>query len=335
MILTKDQLQSITLGAERVEQQDDCIHFYRFTTEQDALYQQRGSALYLKSLGTSGIQLRFLTDSQSLFLSTVITPGSSRTYFAFEVFANGKQIGTLDNYAGKSMTGVYTTSVYPQGEFSRTFDLGVGEKEISIYFPWSVHAAIKTLALDDGASVIPVKPKKTMLCFGDSITQGYDALYPSRKYITRLAELLDAQEYNKAIGGEVFCPELASTKENFVPDYVTVAYGTNDCARGNMDDFINNCKGFLKNVNKNYPNSKVFVITPIWCKAPSETSTLAQLEKWGQVIEEQAKEFENISVISGYGFVPQDENFFGDGHLHPNDQGFDFYFENLSKAVAL
>ena len=332
MILTKDQIKSIALGTERVEEQGGCIHFYRFTKEQDVLYQNRDKALHMKSLGTSGVQLRFLTDSQSLFLKTEITSGSSRSYFAFEVFANGSRIGTLDNFGGKTMTGIYTTDVYPQGEFSKTFDLGMGEKEICIYFPWSAHAAIKTLALDDGASVIPVKPKKTMLCFGDSITQGYDAVYPSSKYITRLAKMLDAQEYNKAIGGEIFFPELADTKEDFVPDYVTVAYGVNDWAKFSLKEFLGNCKSFFCNVSENYPTSKIFVITPIWSKLNYD-SPLGTLENVGKLIEEQAAEFANISVIQGFRFVPQEESLFGDGELHPNDQGFDFYFQNLKKAI--
>ena len=35
--------------------------------------------------------------------------------------------------------------------------------------------------------IAAVKPAKKMLCFGDSITQGYDAAYASNSYIARLA----------------------------------------------------------------------------------------------------------------------------------------------------
>ena len=47
----------------------------------------------------------------------------------------------------------------------------------------------------------------------------------------RLADALGAEEVNKAIGGECFFPELAATKEDFQPEYITVAYGTNDWSR--------------------------------------------------------------------------------------------------------
>ena len=124
----------------------------------------------------------------------------------------------------------------------------------------------------------------------------------------------------------------ADTKEDFVPDYVTVAYGVNDWAKCSLKEFLGNCKSFFCNVSENYPTSKIFVITPIWSKLNYD-SPLGTLENVGKLIEEQAAEFANISVIQGFRFVPQEESLFGDGHLHPNDAGFDCYFENLKKAI--
>ena len=44
---------------------------------------------------------------------------------------------------------------------------------------------------------------------------------------------------------------------------------------------------------------------------------------------EAVADIENITVISGFDFVPKDEKYFGDLRLHPNDEGFDHYVENL------
>ena len=185
MLLTTEQIRSISLGAARIEEKDDGLHFSRFTQEQDALYRQRSEAQYLRSQSASGIQLRFRTDSTTLCLQTEILPGSNRNFFSFDVFVDGKKIDTLDNFGGEALTGIYSLLPFPLGEFSKTFNLGAGAKEVCIVFPWSVKVVLKALRLDDGATVTPVKPSKTMLCFGDSITQGYDACYPSRKYIKR------------------------------------------------------------------------------------------------------------------------------------------------------
>ena len=333
MLLSTAQIRSIALGAVRIEEQTDGIHFSRFTAEQDALYSRRSEAQYLRSQASSGIQFRFVTDSKTFSLQAQLLPGSNRSFFSFDVFVNGKKIDSLNNFDGKEMPPLYPSLSFPLGVFSKEFSLGDGEKEVCVYFPWSVKTVIQTVALDDGASLKPVKPGKIALCFGDSITQGYDATYPSNKYITRLTNMLDAQEYNKAIGGEIFFPELAAAKEDFVPDYIFVSYGTNDHARCTKEEFLHNCTEFFRNIEKNYPNIRVFVITPIWCKTPGANKPLGEHKNMDRVIRAITAEFPNVTTVRGYDFVPQDEAFFADGHLHPNDAGFDHYFENLAKEI--
>lgn len=333
MNLNVAQIREITTGAVRIEEIDDDIHFFRFTKQQEELYKDRSNDFYMKSFATSGIQIRFYTNSQALYLRTEITRGSSRAYFAFDVFVNGKKIDTLDNFSDIDIPQYYTTLNLPYGEFSKKFDLGVGEKEVCIYFPWSVNAVVKELTLDDNSFIKPLKPGIKMLCFGDSITQGYDALYPSNKYISKLADMLNAEEYNKAIGGEIFFPDLAAKKEDFEPDYIIVAYGTNDWNRCNREEFTRNCKEFFCNLNNSYPNSKIFVITPIWRKDMVESRAFGKFEDTAEDIKNQVAEFDNVSVIQGFEFVPQDENLFADMRLHPNDKGFEYYFHNLSKQI--
>ena len=335
MILNLSQIRDITIGAVRIEEIDNGIHFYRFTKEQEELYKNYRDDFYNKTFATSGVQMRFRTDSQTLFLRTEITYGSNRTYFAFDVFVNGVKIDTLDNFSNIELPQSYTDVKLPQGEFSKKFDLGAGDKEVCIYFPWSANAIVKELSVDDNSFIKPCKPGKKMLCFGDSITQGYDALYPSNKYITRIANALDAQEYNKAIGGEKFFPALAATREDFVPDYITVAYGTNDWNSCIKEDFTHNCKEFLANLHNNYTTSKIFVITPIWRKEMTESRKFGEFESVADIIQDQAAGLENVSVIKGFEFVPRDENLFADMRLHPNDKGFEYYFKNLVKQIKI
>ncbi len=333
MNLKLSQIRDITTGAVRIEEIDNGIHFYRFTKQQEELYKNRSNDFYTKTFTTSGVRISFRTNSQTLFLRTEITGGSSRSYFAFDVFVNGVKIDTLDNFSDIDIPQNYTTLNFPLGEFSKEFDLGIGEKEVCVYFPWSVKATLKEFVIDDDSFIKPVKPNKKLLCFGDSITHGYDALYPSNKYITKLADMLNAGEYNKAIGGEVFFPALAATKEDFEPDYITVAYGTNDWSKRSKEELTHNCKDFLCNLSNNYPNAKIFVITPIWRKDMNESRLFGDFKSVGEIIQKQTAAFSNISVIQGFEFVPQNEDLFADLRLHPNDEGFEYYFENLSKHI--
>ncbi len=333
MNLNLSQIREITLGAVRVEKVENDIHFYRFTALQEELYRNRNDDLYKKTFATSGVQIRFKTDSQSLFLKAEVSKASSRSYFAFDVFVGGKKIGTLDNFSYMDLPQDYTKLLFPYGEFSKKFKLGDGEKEVCIYFPWSVKATIKELVIDDGAFVEPIKPLRKLLCFGDSITHGYDALNPSNKYITKISNMLDAVEYNKAIGAEIFFPELAATREDFEPDLITVAYGTNDWNRCTKEEFTQNCRKFFYNLNKNYPNSKIFAITPIWRKEMHEKREFGRFEEVAQIVEKEASVYNNIWVIHGFDFVPKDENMYSDLRLHPNDKGFEYYFDALSMRV--
>lgn len=327
------QVKNSALGAVRVTQEEDGFHFYRFTQAQEALYKSRSEEFYMKSFGTSGVQLRFKTNSTKLFMKVCVSPGSSRRYFSFEVFANGVRVGTIDNFSSEVLPQDYTVVKLPLGEFSKEFELGQGDKEIRVYFPWSAVAVVQEITLDDGATITPVKPKHKLLCFGDSITHGYDALYPSNKYISRLADALDAEEFNKAIGGEIFFPELASTQEDFVPDYITVAYGTNDWSKCSEEELTANCRTFYSNLSQNYPNSKIFAITPIWRKDMTEDRKLGDFHKAEQIIRKTTERLENVTVISGFEFVPQQEELFADLRLHPNDQGFAYYYRGLKACI--
>ena len=325
MKLNLEQIKDITLGAARVTFEDGYYRFYRFTEKQQEVYKNHPDFLK-KSFSTSGIRLNFKTDSKKLSMNVDISDGSSRKYFTHDIYCDGKLIGQLGNL---------DDDTYPLGEFSGEYSLGEGTKEVCIYFPWSTVSKLKELTLDDGAALEPVKKDVKMLIFGDSITHGYDAESPSLSYAARLTDALSAESINKAIGGEVFNPELSAEKEAFEPDIITVAYGTNDWAKCTKEDFLKNCKGFYKNLSENYPKAKIFAITPIIRLDKDQEKPVGKFEDVGNAIKSLVEEFSNVTVISGYNFVPADENMFWDRRLHPNSEGFAHYTENLINALNL
>jgi lysophospholipase L1-like esterase len=148
-----------------------------------------------------------------------------------------------------------------------------------------------------------------------------------------LSETLGAEEVNKAIGGEIFFPDLAKLKDDFVPDYITVAYGTNDWNRIDEETFKNNCSEFYTTLSKNYPDSQIFAITPIWRKDLNDERMFGEFRKVEEDIKDIVKELNNVTLISGFSFVPEDEDFYADLRLHPNDTGFEHYFKNLYNKI--
>ncbi len=333
MKLTLEQVKAITVGAAEVEQTNTGrFLFWRFTEEQRDLYANRGNDAYLRSLSSAGVRLAFRTDSTRLTLATRVTSASSALFYGFDVYVNGECVDHLCNFDGVEMTVPYTGIPLSFTRMEKTFSLGDGEKTVEVYFPWSVQPSVEFVELDDGASVTPVRRKHTLLAFGDSITQGYHSLYPSNSYLCRLARALDADEFNKAIGGEMFFPELAATKEAFIPDIITVAYGCNDYHHRTREQFEEYCRAFFKNLRATYPTTRVVVISPIWLPRGGELP-FGRFEELHTAIEHCLDGFDNIELINGIDLVPHDVNLYGDGTVHPSDDGFGYYAENLLRYL--
>ena len=170
---------------------------------------------------------------------------------------------------------------------------------------------------------------------GDSITHGYDSVHPSNSYAMRLCRKLDAICHMKAVGGEVFWPDLAKIKQNVKPDYVTVAYGANDWGSTEKEVFEKNSEEFLKIIAESYKDIKVFVISPIWRKDHTNPN-LGFGEPFTYVhecLKNTCKKYDNLVFVDGWELVAHDENLYGDLRLHPNDDGFEYYAENLYKKI--
>ena len=237
MKLTGQELFSIATGAVRYTEEKMGVQLLRFTEEQEKHYKThkardgRDVFFYNQSFAPAGIRLRFLTDATSLSLEIFTQEASSRKFFCFDVFVDGNLVATIKNFPEEIFNEKhYADNCYSLGKLNQSIDLGVGEKTVEIYCPWSVKVWFQEFILENATYITPVKRDKTLLVFGDSIRQGYDALHPSNRYLSKLSNYFKADEYNKAIGGEryVFISELADMKDEFLPEYVFISYGSND-----------------------------------------------------------------------------------------------------------
>lgn len=321
MKLTTEQIKSIAIGVSRVENGNGADHLLRFTKEQEELYRISSEEFYHKSFATAGVRLEFVTDSVNLSMECGISPrSSSRKYFCHSIFVNGKRFSEL-------------SANIDTGVFGGSWTLPEGEKTVCIYFPWSVRSTVKSLTLDDGARLEPVTKTHKMIIFGDSITHGYDASSPELSYASKLADALDAYAINKGIGGEIFRPELAGLKDDIDPEYITVAYGTNDWCAFTYEEFTKRCKEFYENLSKNYPNAKIFALTPIWRKQIVKPAKAGEFCVIGEFIKKVASELPNVTVIDCFDTVPADLTCFSPDGVHPNDKGFEFYADGVIEKI--
>ncbi len=326
MKLTLEQIKKITVGAVDVVECELGFAFRRFTKEQSEYYAIYRDNTYLKKTNSAaGVRLSLLTDSKTLSFEYAVrvdecpTGGMAR----FDLYIDGvmhDHFGIVEGDADKYVS----------------LELGEGVKHVEVYLPWTKQVYLSNVCLDDGASYSPAKRSRTLLAYGDSITHGYFAQYPSLAYSVKLARMLDADIYNKAIGGDRFFPELLTLDEPIKPDIITVAYGTNDWARHKRSTVERRSRDFLLKLSEKFPNAKIFAITPLWRDRADEPRFMKKFGGYVTevkgIIEENCKDLANVTVIDGGRLMPHTHDFFTDG-LHPNDLGMCLYADNLYREM--
>lgn len=333
MKLTFEQIKSALTGSVDAEITEGYIRPLRYNEKEREEYLTKRGGYHYQIVSSSGIKLRFMTDSESFYIRTSHRQGSSRNYYSIDIFTDGKYLDSVDNFSNVTVPKAYSGLSLPLERLEKSFCIGKGTKEVCIYLPWSVSCDIEEISLDDLSSFEPVKREKTVLFYGDSITQGYDAMRPSKKYTSIIADKLNGEEYNKGYGADFCFPELAAVKNDISPDHIFIAYGTNDWWSHTRDGFTVRYKAFLENVTKNYPDAKVFALTPIWRKDHTEEKGFGDFSTVEDIIRNVSEGFENVKVIRGFELVPQNEDMYADLRLHPNDEGFVHYAENLYKEM--
>lgn len=327
MKLTVDQIRAITRGVVRVKEEGNLIRLYRFTEAQSKAYFDTGDMdFYKKTYASAGVRLAFISDTERFSFAFEPHMASSRRWFSLDVRVNGRIAAHRE----------YDRDDDPANfRFETTF--GAGEKKIELYLPFSARMDLYDVEIDDNAAITPIRRAHTMYEFGDSITHGYDGHYPSLAYANRLAALLDADPVNKGIGGDFFFPALldegGDAYEN--PDYITVAYGTNDWGNHDRETVERNCRAFYVALSKRYPKAKIFAVTPIWRgtagKSPRKFG--APLREMDRLIGDRIADLPNVTLICGDTLVPHTPDFFVEDCLHPNDLGFCLYGENLCEEI--
>lgn len=324
MKLNLAQIRAVTEGAAKITEETGAFRFFRFTDAETAVIQNTNVFC------PAGVQMEFRTDASALRLEGEVHPHHPvRSYYAFDVFADGRPVGCISNFNEAECTGNFGEKTYPCGGFAGEFDLGPGEKQVRIVLPHSAVPAISLMELTDASFVTPVKREKILVAYGDSITQGYDALHPSHTYAMRLADSLGAALFSKALGGAQFDARLPLASDAVRADLVLVAYGTNDWCHGEPEPLRKNAGAFIDAVARRYPEPPVFVLAPIWRKDWAVQRPCGDLRAVDRILTEAAAAYADVTVLPCWDFVPHEAAYFGDLRLHPNDAGFALYAENL------
>lgn len=330
-MLTLDQVRRLTVGALHIYEEDGYFRFSRFRPAHYEAMTKRIAEYYKedpiqggfadRAQCTSGIRFEFMTKGGTFSFEYLIPCDNRCGYYGIDIKIDG--VGVYHRN-GKNIPdlGIVKLEIPAVAEPSR----------VTVYFPNTAHFAMRNIEMPADFAPAPAKSFK-YLAIGDSITQGHGSDHSDHSYPHLLADRLNAELMNHAIGGVQFDAVWVDTELPFQPDLVTVSFGPNDWG---ANAIYNNEKPrqLMEKVVATFPNSKIFLIVPIWVS--DEATSLRggySVEDIRQEIERVAAQFPQITVIDGRNFVPHIMEYFCDRRMHPNDLGYLHYAYKLYDAI--
>lgn len=284
-----------------------------------------------RSYNAAGICLDFVTDSPYVRLAyrAKIKPNTTEKLL-FDIYVQDRLVA----YPGIEITNK------GEGEWKVDLPILPGQPQrVTVYLPYHARIIVDRFEVAEGSVLEPAPLyDQNLLCLGDSITQGMNALHPSFTYAVQLSRHLGMNLLNQGVSGYVFDANTIDPELPYKPDLITVAYGTNDWAtRPNHDDFEQHARAYLDKLDKVYPEVPIAILSPIWRRESVEAKPAGEFGSIHRTLyrlyeDLKARHRASVTYIDGWKLVPAFEEFFADG-LHPTDEGFLHMALNIVKGL--
>ncbi len=206
--------------------------------------------------------------------------------------------------------------------------LPLGDKRVSIYLPNDCQFSIKNFTIDGSYKSIKDKGQR-VLVIGDSITQGYGAVFSSGSYFNELQRRTGYNMLNQGIGGYRCEPQDLMYVEGFVPDKIITFLGTN-WYNVESYDYENATIDFYKKLTELYPDKQILAVSPLWRN--DDGLDRERFEWCVEIVKRECRKYESITLVDGFTLVPNVEDCYCD-KLHPNEYGCMMLAENLHKEM--
>lgn len=300
------------------------LHFHRFSEKQREVYTMESQDWAIKTHSSASVTFDFITNSDFIALKFDLYPGSSQKWGSIDLYVDG--VFYANRYADD-------LSIKLAG-----FALPAGQHRVTVYFPWSAQTVVSEVHLSDGAFIIPVEKDLKMLCFGDSITQGYTSKYTSLSYVNQTARALDAEVVNQGIGGYYF--NEATIDESILsykPDIITVAYGTNDYSRyETAEEYAEHTGRYIKKLAELFPDTKILGILPIYRNDQNHQVRKLyrsySIDDARSILRGHYEACPNGYVLEETG-IPHIPQAYAPDFLHPNEFGFSLMSQGVIRKI--
>lgn len=304
--------------------EDGSLLVSRFTEQQRQTYALESQDWVIKTQSSASVTFDFITDSDYLTLKFDLLPGSSQKWGSIDLYVDG--VFYANRYADD-------LSVKLAG-----FELPAGQHRVTVYFPWSAQIVINEVHLSEDASIIPVEKSLKMLCFGDSITQGYTSKFSSLSYVNQVARALDAEVVNQGIGGYYFNEKTIDESIcAYLPDVILVAYGTNDYSRyETAEEYSENAGKYIRKLASLFPDAKIVGILPIYRNDKNHQVRKLyrsySLDDARAILKKHYESLPNGYVLEETG-IPHIPQVYAPDFLHPNEFGFSLMSQGVIRKI--
>ena len=306
-------IEKLTQGALYFENRGGYLFPYHYSKNQLEHFKREGfiDGWLDRAYFHGGVFVRFITDATNMTL-TYKPYGFSSDQNTIDVF--------VDNILFESQ------HIDREGKQTLECEFRHGVKQITIYLPFDCQLGLKSIDLNGAYRSVKNKGKKTLI-IGDSITQGYGAIISSCAYVSALERKTGLNIVAQGIGGYRFEPADVIKIENYEPELIISALGTNYYDDLTYD-YEKNASEYLKNLAELYKDKQILCLTPLW----RFDADMVRFTWCINTMKKEASKYENITVIDGFDLVPNVDECFSD-KVHPNAYGSEQLATNLMKFM--
>jgi hypothetical protein len=247
-------------GCVSLERGDGWVRPWRLPFEDRALFMSPEETLLQVARQSSGVRLRFETDSRRIALSC--EPPETDPFFdsvAFDLTVEGALLQTVR--VGRDATTV-------------AFDaLPGGKRVVEIWLPADVDTRLRALEIDDGAEGAAVSDDRPKwVTYGSSLTHCRRAHSPARTWPAIVAR---RRHWNMtALGYAGQCllePMIALMIRDLPADFITLKLGINTIGGGlSPRTYGAAVIGMVRIIREKHPETPITLISP-WAFPPHET----------------------------------------------------------------
>ena len=280
---------------------------------------------------STGVELRFVIKGESATVRMSTYGNDPKSFSTFHVFRGGVQGGWSDHEVHRHVTGEVQDFVINKSGNAERLKI-ISEKSgypfdsqvVRVIFDRGRYKIYDVL----GDVVPPTKsqlPKKTILCYGSSITHGSNSIDRSHTWVSLLAHNLGMDARNLGMAGScaiepAMAEYIALEGEKGNWDIATLELGINVLS-WEEEKFEERVENIIKQVAGRNPDKPIFVISPFYhCGDDFNENDKAKV--WREIINkvDSRLNYTNVTYINGLE-VLDNASYMSADEVHPNIYG--------------